>query len=80
MNDNLFLIHGIIFKLRSKLKHIMQYSLSRSLLKLEMLEKSDPTIDACINFPIVRNFFNTIFQIFKFFFENSDTYLWNVFL
>ncbi len=65
MNDNLFLVHGVPFKLRSKLKRIIQYSLNCSLLKLEMLEKRDPTIDGCINLAILRNFFNTIFQNFS---------------
>ncbi len=63
MNDNLFLVHGIIiFKLRSKLKHIIQYSLSCGLLKLEILEKRDPTFDECIKFTVLRNFFNTVLK------------------
>ncbi len=70
MKDNLFLVHRITFKLRSKLKHIVQYSLSCSFLKLEMLENSDSTIDGCINFAILQNFFSAIFKFLTFFFEN----------
>ncbi len=78
MNDNLFLVHGIIiFKLRSKLKHIIQYSLSCSFLTLEISENFDPTTDGYTNFSIFRNFFN---NVFKFFFKNYNTYLRNLLL
>ncbi len=52
MKDNLFLVHGIVFKLRSKLKHNNTIFIVLQFLKLEMLEKRHPTIT------ILQNFFN----------------------